>query len=506
MAKILFDKKMPYWGIFFLYCIFSILTIENYQLPWGDEIFFVDMAQNYLMTGKLINFAYFPESPVEIKSYGPVFFWLNSKLFAIFGYHIWIGRILNLLSGLIVIGISLKILERIELKKRYIFLFLLLMVSDPNFNFILHSGRMDLVAVLFFMVAVYIFMFLLIENRYKYLLCGALIALGALTTSRLFLLLPLLIFYPLFGKTNSEKKKIFISLFFVFIGMNILYSIWILYEFKNINNFINYFINDKTLGYNESNVFNTFMLSGNWFNKLFRNSYLFMPRYILFYGAVIYLFMKKNIGNREKLIFFTLVSLSFILLVREMASEAYIAMVKPLIYIIIVCISYEIFKEDKMPKIYKYGTIFLLFVVFSIHFVSMSHKILKIYVTGNELNNAGIEQIIKTAIPNGSLVMADPRYFYECKAINCKFMAEEKSFNKITPEYIITKNKQFDNEKYELISDFNYQKWKPKSNIDILQKLLDYTSKRNNYSSNAYIYKLISINQFQNKHDLIIKA
>lgn len=483
---------MSYWTIFILYCIFSIVTIENYQLPWGDEIFFVDMAQNYLTTGKLINFAFFPESPVEIKYYGPVFFWLNSKLFATFGFNIWTGRILNLFSGLIIIVISLKILEHLEIKKRYIYLFLLLIMTDPNFNFILHSGRMDFVATMLFMVAVYMYMFIEIKSRYKYFLCGALIALGALTTSRLFLLLPFLIFYPLFGETKAEKKKIFMSLVFVFAGMIVIYFTWIAYEFKDLNDFRNCFLIKTGLDNNESNVFNIFMLSGDWFNKLFRNSYLFIPRYIIFYGAVIYLIVKKNIENRKNLIFFTLVSLSLIVLVREIASEAYIAMVKPLIYIIIVYMTYDIFVKTKRWKIYKYGVIALLIIVLSIHCVSMSDKLIKIWVTQNELNNAGIEKMIKMTIPDGSLVMADPRYFYECKAINCKFIAEKKDISKIAPEYIITKNEEFNNIKYDLISDFAYLKWKPKSDIDILQKLLDLTSTRSSYSTNAYIFKRIS--------------
>jgi hypothetical protein len=80
-------------------------------------------------------------------------------------------------------------------------------------------------------------------------------------------------------------------------------------------------------------------------------------------------------------------------LVREIASEAYIAMVKPLIYIIIVYMTYDIFVKTKRWKIYKYGVIALLIIVLSIHCVSMSHKLIKIWVTQNELNNAGINVI-----------------------------------------------------------------------------------------------------------------
>ena len=482
-----------YWGIFILYSLFTIFTIENYQLPWGDEQFFVDVSLNYKETGKFITSIPridSPGIPREVKVYGPLYFWCNAKLFSLFGIHIWTGRILNLIFGLFNIFLSLIMIKKLNVEAKYILLFLLFIITDVNYNFIMHSGRMDLIALGFMNIAIYLFFFYKNNSFLKYLFTGIIIGIGALFTSRLLLMLPFLVFYPLFGKNVILKRKTFLNLIFVFIGLTGIYSLWIYHSYGGYRGFFDFYVSNKSqdLISNKSAVQN-YMLDGDLFNRLFRNSYLYIPRYILFYFVLIYFLISKKVKKEGIVVFIALISISFILLAAESGSESYIAMVKPFIYFIIVFTLPYLYNELKNRVILKKLLTIYIAAILLIQILFSSQKIIKIMVTENELQNSNVEQKIKSIIPPNSNVAADFSYYYDCLENKCTFMLDVPELYTVKPDYIITKDKNFNESDYSYIADLEYEKWKLKSKFSLLQKMYDITSARNHYSTNAYIFK-----------------
>jgi len=482
-----------YWGIFILYCFFTFYTIETYQLPWGDEHFFVDISLNYNKTGEFITSVpsiYSPGVSREVNAYGPLYFWSNAKLFSFFGLHIWTGRILNIFFGLFNILLFILMIKKMNIEGKYILLFLLFVITDANYNYMMHSGRMDLCAIGFLNLAIYIFFFHKKNSFIKYLIIGITIGIGALFTPRLFLLLPLLIFYPFFEKTTILKKKTFINLVFVFIGLISVYSLWIHHAYGGYDGFINYYIFNKESDILSNNTaLQDYMLNGGLFNKLFRNSYVYIPRYILFYFILIYFFVSKKVKKEGIVVFTTLLSISFILLVVEHGSESYIAMIKLFMYFIIIFTLPYLYNELNNKIILKNVLTAVIGVILSIQIVFSSQKIIKIMVTYNELHNSNIEQKIKSIIPQNSNVAADFCYFYDLLRNDCNFMLDFPDIYNIKPDFVITKNLNFNDPEYVYISDLKYDKWRLRSNFSLLQKAYDFTSARNNYSTNAYIYK-----------------
>lgn len=421
--------------LFIFFVIISLLLIERYQTPWFDEVYYADITLDLLNNGTF----YCPVDAVrtegQVLVYGPVYFAVNAFIIKILGFGVWQFRLLSVLGALILIYIFLK-QTKTTTNFKYAILFIVLIITDRVVNFSLHSGRMDLFAVLLL-----VFAGLTIANKntnrwIQGIVAGVFIALASLTTIRICLMLPFLIFLPLFEKEKSDKLKLFYTLTISFIIFIAIYAIWIYYAYGSVNNMIHYISSISLLDQHFSGV------TENLFNKFFRKVYE-IPKFLLFYASVIYLIKKKHFYNRF-LWFSILISFSFTVFVDEVGP--YRAMIFPILYFVVIYVTF-IFLKDKSIK-YKIPLYLAFLVIAGINLLLISGRYVVIYKNWEALSTHNIDKIIKKNIPENAKVVGDFKYYYSCKKNNAKYVSNyeltpKKVYfitNKFKPDFIIESN------------------------------------------------------------------
>ncbi len=177
-----------------------------------DEVFFHSVTKAWLETGKYTLTAAPELYGHEILFYGPVYFWLQAGILKILGIGIWQFRLLNVLGGFSVLMLCYGWLKQQGLKQNLALLVPAILLLDNLFGNILHSGRMDFVALALAMGGVYC-----IDNGKTklYLYLGViLVSLALITTPRMIFMLP---FFAL-CLWSKVKKEDWSLLKFAFLG------------------------------------------------------------------------------------------------------------------------------------------------------------------------------------------------------------------------------------------------------------------------------------------------
>jgi hypothetical protein len=96
------NKKLLIIGIFIV-VVLSTITLSKSPLPWYDEIFFADVTNNLIKSGKLeLNVIASKEgSPVYI--YGFLYFLIQKYLAFDLGISMLQFRLVNFISGILVV-------------------------------------------------------------------------------------------------------------------------------------------------------------------------------------------------------------------------------------------------------------------------------------------------------------------------------------------------------------------------------------------------------------------
>jgi 4-amino-4-deoxy-L-arabinose transferase-like glycosyltransferase len=179
-----------------LYVLLHLVTIGRSHIPWFDDTFFASIADTLRRTGqfKLTVSPLWLEQPVYL--YGPVYFLLVAGAFATFGLGVLQYRLTGLIGACVLVALAHRILRREGVERRFALAACALMALDPILLEFLRIGRMDLLAVSFFLLAY----LLLVDSReatgraaiaYS-ALSGIAASLGVLTTPRPgYLLIPM---------------------------------------------------------------------------------------------------------------------------------------------------------------------------------------------------------------------------------------------------------------------------------------------------------------------------
>jgi Dolichyl-phosphate-mannose-protein mannosyltransferase len=172
--------------------ILGVLLLPISPLPWYDEVDFASISRSYAATGKFIcsaNQLYFNSPSTEVLYYGPVYFFLNALVIKAIGFGIVQMRCLNFLAGIACIPMFLTLFRRLTnhaMGRNSMFIFAILMLADYTFFQDMHSGRMDLLALMFLLGGL-----IIVKpnaSLIRFLLSGALIGVALLTTPRVFTL------------------------------------------------------------------------------------------------------------------------------------------------------------------------------------------------------------------------------------------------------------------------------------------------------------------------------
>ncbi len=212
-------------------------TIRSFP-SWFDEAFMANMAFN-LSEGRGMILDLIPGYwNGELLLYGPLYFYLQSGLIKLFGLQDIIFRFPAYFSAYLSVVTLFLILRRNKLGYVFMTYFLIAVVVDVSFNRSLVSGRMDMLAVLFVLLALYFSGFECRKSacqRIQWTVVGFLSAFAYLTTPRALFLLPCVAVYgfskllgwPLRLKQLTANKAVL--LVFALVAFIVPVGLWIWY-------------------------------------------------------------------------------------------------------------------------------------------------------------------------------------------------------------------------------------------------------------------------------------
>ncbi|MCT4591157.1 MAG: hypothetical protein N4A71_25280 [Carboxylicivirga sp.] len=419
------------------YGITQLLLLSVNTLPWFDETFFASIT-NSLTNGNGFSQTIMPFSDESAVTYGPVYFLLTGISTTIGGFNPFSFRIINLIAAWLVVLVCYKFLFR-DTKNKYFLLVIVLF--DPLFLLNAQSGRMDMLASLFAVLA-----YLPYWNKQYHtsnlVMASVSSVMAVLTTPRIaFILVPLCIYYSI---TLIKQKRI-IVLLVCFALILVVYSIWVVYAFGNYGTFIDYYINTPKA--NDQTLFQTFIGGGRLVPKLQ------LP--ILLSLIVLSVAVIKKQGIRNLDFHMIPVALYYILI---SDTGLYSAMVIVLVYFVIFS-HLLLLNYHRLLKYFGYSLIIINIGIFSV-------KTSSVLLNLNERSHFIIEQWIKSNIKPHSKVIGSDQYYYACRNNACDFQYIERrgDLNErvnwhrevYQPDYIIIGKNQSDDIVKAYLSAFSH--------------------------------------------------
>lgn len=413
--------------IIIVLCLASSIIRICYTLPWFDEVFFADIT-NSLFTDNTYTLNLLL-SPVEVLTYGPVYFYVQKFIVTIFGFGMWQFRLLNLAAGISIIILFLILARKLNLSKLNISFLSVLIAFDSRFMFNMTSGRMDLFSLILFICG-----WLLFQDSYKrkyssIIIAGIFSSLSFLSTPRIgfYFLVYILTFVIDFFSSNTRKKTII--QYFVF-GFTIFLPVlfWLYSSYGGIANYINHIFNNSSIAYHYGGL-------------SFKIKYQ-IPMIVIWFLSGLYVFKsKRNIRNPLIVVLYTL-PLFHLLLIKEVGP--YSAMMMPFIYlgILIPINNIPLKKLFLLP-----GAIAIFLLLFSLS--STFNNIASIEFT----NPRSFEEFFRSLDIKKANVLADFPYYYIITKSDNRFISIYNNKNELSESILNNNNIQF-----AIIQKDNYNK------------------------------------------------
>ena len=381
----------------------GLATLSRSPLPWYDEVFLASISESWIASGKLalgIN----KLRTEEILVYGPAYFYLQGSLFNLFEMNIYTVRLPAFLAGGGIVCVTFFLLTQWGISEKSARVYCLILAMDHMFGRGMYSGRMDLIAILMILLALYALQYSLTTPLRKQIcfLCmaGALAGISCLTTPRvIFWLLGL----PFFAWSANDKHPYRMTAFRIFVVIScasLLGLLWIYSAKGGLIQYIEYLTSQNHL----------------W-NHVGGKSILRHRSELPIYGSIMVgtFFVLKNrkaIERNKKIILAGLftVSVSFTLLVNEVGP--YESMILPT-YISIIAISTSVMKK-------KQSTILIVPLFLAVSFLFFGKKAV-ILTEWQQRNPATVLGKIQSRIGPNTSVLSDYKYFYAVRKSGAKF-------------------------------------------------------------------------------------
>lgn len=388
--------------------VYHILTLSVSPIVWTDEVCLNSMTIDFLKHHTY----YFTADPIwsegkQALIYGPVYFFLNSKIISLLGNSIFSARLLSMLSGLIVLVWFYFQANKNE-DKKYLLPVFIAFLCDLFYGACMHNSRMDLTAMMFFLLGINSLMLSRNKGENQYLfsiISGVLFSAALLTTPRIALfslaLIPLLFqkFY-IRNFLSIEIKSYIIIISIVIIS----FLSWIFYSFGSIESYREYFL----FVYNYSPSHNDGKIK-----IATENLVLFSITATSVFIAT--LLSRKFILN-AKVLFCIIWVLSFYLFIRDVGP--YAIFVIPIYYLLVFLSLEEIAQHYKIKPVS--------YVLISILMVSnigiFCLKSFTLYGQASARNYVLVNNFIKENIPTGAKVCGDELYYYAALNNNNPFV------------------------------------------------------------------------------------
>lgn len=393
-------------GLLIVFSVVSLISLSISPLPWFDEIVFANISESF-NAGNFLELSAAPpifDDTRQVYVYGPVFFALSSIPIALFGLSEITFRFLPLFFGLLCIAL----VQHFFFKKRKIMqlTLALLIISDAIFTSNSHSGRMDTMAIFFWITGLLFSMNSFEKDRFNYApwITGLCFALGYLTTPRSFMVygnFALLYFIGItiqFGYQKALINSIKAAIAFITpVGL------WIFFIFGSLTEYQAYY----------SNLSGTFV-GGTPLPPIFQWPLIMIVGLLFLYGV---LFKKdKLLGSfKSPIVPFSIASMiSFYVLVFD--TGTYSIFIIFFYYLLLITWS-----DLLLLKKYR-NILLLLFVIGNSLILSIKYAV--VFTGERWAKKEQMNAFIKQHVGPGNLLIGDDVYYYGCRknAVEFQFM------------------------------------------------------------------------------------
>jgi hypothetical protein len=255
----IFNWTLIVFGMFWI--LFHFVTIERSPLPNFDEAFFASMTKSFQQDGSLMlrmsTMTKFEND--EVWLYGPIYFFCQSFITQYIGWGIWQFRLLNLLAGFGIVAMIMVIARSLSMKRLAMILLFSMLVMDPELNANMHSGRMDSLAMLFFLIGIYLFFFIQKKMSFYIIFAALFFSAALLTTPRvgfLILILPvgflMELYFSIRMPSDSRVRRlnfwpVLIKYFITLIVITVPFLLWIIFRVGGLEIYFKEFSNNDVL-------------------------------------------------------------------------------------------------------------------------------------------------------------------------------------------------------------------------------------------------------------------
>jgi 4-amino-4-deoxy-L-arabinose transferase-like glycosyltransferase len=392
-----------FYGLLVIALLWHLATLSYIPLPWFDETFFASISKSLAEgRGFYLDICPIQTNGREVLTYGPFYFNLTALSFRFFGINAFTFRIVTLIFSALTIVATGLILKKLNITLILRRLILLLMVFDNMIVISSHSGRMDLAAVFFALMAFYFY--LSDDNPNKYFWMALSGAIAALTTPRIAVFLLPLFALAIYQALNRKAWKHFSMLIII---PSVLYTTWIFYGFGGFENFINYYMGHQTEGASSSTVDTFHFIGGNFLIHYFQ-----WPIIISSLLLFVFFVVKKASYVWHTAMIFLIPIVLYYLLVYD--TGLYSALVVPFWYVLF---TWEIqnLSTTQIKKIHpKIVATVVLSILLIINTGMFTLKSIQSIAAISDHNPEPMKAWFANNLPLHSKVVGDDRFFYAC--------------------------------------------------------------------------------------------
>lgn len=244
-----------------LWILYHFITLSRSPIPNFDEAFFASITRSLQNDGLLmLKMSTYPRfENEEVLFYGPVYFYLQMFITNCIGWGIFEFRLLSLLCGFGIVAVVMLIARSLSIKGGGFIVLFYILIFDPELNASMHSARMESLALLNFLLGIYLFFFGRLKSIFSALLAGLFLAVSLLTTPRigfLFLIIPIGFFIELNASKDSDTGNrstkflpftVFIKYAITFIIITVPFFLWVILKAGGIEKYLSEFQNNPGL-------------------------------------------------------------------------------------------------------------------------------------------------------------------------------------------------------------------------------------------------------------------
>ncbi len=449
-----------YWLLFAGLLLLSFFTLNISPLPWYDEIDFSSITQGYINNKTFTctaNDLYFPVKGPEVLYYGPVYFVLNSAIVKWLGFGIAQFRVLNFFSGIACIFLFIKLFGRLS-GKTYTAenraVFALLMLSDYTWTQDMHSGRMDLLALMFVLTGLLFADPAARKTWLNFFLSGFFIAIALLTTPRIYFIVLPYYLYLLYTYFVTREKRILVAIICAGCTTSAFYLFWVLFKFGSVREFIDYLHLPSTGS------------AGDFFTP----NLPIPPHQVIYYGLLLLMLLFAGLKKYKMLaVPENSISLATILLFVALAggSDIYMCLITGFMYILIMNLAGTMANGKNLA----------LALLLIINFGLAGYKYFIVLRDYKGRSAAGLDKWMKKMILPGSKVVADDKYYYAVIKAGSEFQYYSRGEN--DNERIAYQNNKWKAD-YLLVSDTTdalFGKYRNNANLLLLNEYNPYAGR-----------------------------